>query len=1388
MDEDTGRLRATLFFSPRLRRDADGGGLLSEYPLLSDWAAVVAGMKFVLEFDGVVKVDASPDPASTPPDPGIWHTVFGPDVGVVDHEPKDLSEQQVNSFPANEVANDLLGVYAQVGASSPFVLPPVTSGPLADFAGEIGWIAGSPEDSHGRLAGGFREEQSSVVEGRRGRYLPRGVRQAMGRFGLYATTQRFYDRYLDGERLRNPETAGVKEQPRPETPPIDFHGYVAALGDYPQLLRQLGLAVDVVLDDPGLPVHGKVRVLFPDPPADWFQAPQVAPWTHYEYELPWFLPQPRDDRRLFSHGQLNFHTERLWVHQIDIDGSVLKALNAATSLVTQRSQVTSTDGPSMTADEGSLPALRGAGFTVVRDERAESVVGQFDQMVKSEQQVAGSNPAELFAEDVTRGYFIDVDKDGRGFASLCQRVGRYAIRQPDGSETELPVPPDEGYAKGASTTAVPGDKELYLHEAMFSWSGWSMVAGRPGRRLTPEESLEEPDEPLEVDPVVPLVTSFTPAPGSLTPLRYGATYRLRARLADLAGNSVRGKALEEADQEPSTKQVYRRWEPVPAPAVVPQRGYAEGESQLRMVIRSTLDVTPADYVQLPRVAGLTAHQGDAAYRVQNHRWIVPPKTSQQMAELHGVFDEAFGGATPAAIAEQDAIARRESGVLQDLVPDDTLTLPYLPDVSSRAAAFAVLPGQAPGQTFVQRWPVDDTATAAWWDRQPFRIEIVDGPDAAPVTPVGGPLVPEWVDGERVLRVAVPQAEVVRVRVSSGIDPDDLEIQGGWSLVKNLLPPLAQGQALLGRMWLVTPSLELVLVHAVEKPLLPPVVAVPQSGMARNSGETFCGLTGVIDNHAKSTGRLDVEAVWQEQVDDLQADAPLDGVDGRGLLDGHAHVGDFDLEATEDDCRVGRTSVTGNGLPTRHELRHQFGDTRHRLVSYRARATTRFREYFDPEIADTIGADGVPLMEHHGPEVALHAPSSRRPDPPEVAYVIPTFSWTETSELERVFKAGPQQVLPRPRTITIRTRACGLRVYLRRPWFSSGDGELLGVVLRKQPWLSFGIDERIGMEVSEGVRLEAERTAQLLIDRGLVVAKGAATQPATSRLLRGLGVKAADAGVLSLAEVSAPMVEKLAGIGAELGALFPHVEVPAPDHVLTAWGADPAYLSVGPSGGPFIHQFGLRVAVAPEVVPVEEPWAKVTVVGHQPKYDPDRRLWYCDIDLPAGSAYTPFVRLALCRYQRWSIPGHEISKVVRADFAQVLPRRELRVRNGTPKRVTLRGPVGSPSASSLGLRRVQARVESRPAGGTDLDWRPLGEPVVLDGTLGDSGLAEATWTGNITPLAAPEGHERRLLVEEFESFLSDEDPDDPLDATRRVQLGVFQATFRERLVYADSVPL
>ena len=144
------------------------------------------------------------------------------------------------------------------------------------------------------------------------------------------------------------------------------------------------------------------------------------------------------------------------------------------------------------------------------------------------------------------------------------------------------------------------------------------------------------------------------------------------------------------------------------------------------------------------------------------------------------------------------------------------------------------------------------------------------------------------------------------------------------------------------------------------------------------------------------GRLDVEAAWSEQVDDVLRDLPEDGVDGRPLRPGSGHVGDFALDAGEDDCRTGSADVPRMpNKPPVHELRHELGDTRHRRVRYNAVATTRFREYFPPEIIDGVDADtGERLITHVGAETELRVPSSRRPEPPDILYVIPTFTWSE----------------------------------------------------------------------------------------------------------------------------------------------------------------------------------------------------------------------------------------------------------------------------------------------------------------------------------------------------------------------------------------------------------
>lgn len=62
---------------------------------------------------------------------------------------------------------------------------------------------------------------------------------------------------------------------------------------------------------------------------------------------------------------------------------------------------------------------------------------------------------------------------------------------------------------------------------------------------------------------------------------------------------------------------------------------------------------------------------------------------------------------------------------------------------------------------------------------------------------------------------------------------------------------------------------------------------------------------------------------------------------------------------------------------------------------------------------------------------VHVPASARPLAPQVLYVVPTFGWQREARSDQ--------------TRSVRLGG-GLRVYLDRPWYSSGAGELLGVAL------------------------------------------------------------------------------------------------------------------------------------------------------------------------------------------------------------------------------------------------------------------------------------------------------------------------------------------------------
>jgi hypothetical protein len=205
---------------------------------------------------------------------------------------------------------------------------------------------------------------------------------------------------------------------------------------------------------------------------------------------------------------------------------------------------------------------------------------------------------------------------------------------------------------------------------------------------------------------------------------------------------------------------------------------------------------------------------------------------------------------------------------------------------------------------------------------------------------------------------------------------------------------------------------------------------------RTKGSTVAGLVGGIDIHGPSTEMLTADATWIEFTDDLALPLPESAeVGGVGfttvirpeedlaiLAGGVAEDRDFDIQ--------------GFGPVWFHRAVHQWGDTKHRNVTYRFRASTRYREYFDPDTLVPDADDPAPFDDGQsvvGPEVEISVPSSARPAAPIIHSVLPLLRWDVGTEPE-------QPVALRSR------RQAGVRIYLERPWYSSGEGELLAVLL------------------------------------------------------------------------------------------------------------------------------------------------------------------------------------------------------------------------------------------------------------------------------------------------------------------------------------------------------
>lgn len=1261
------RLRVTAFLSPRLESNEPAKTKLSAWgdfwnPQKGHWPAIAAAVQFKISFDGGAQ-NIPCQRISPNPDSILWGKVFAADTYVKPFAFTDLSKRMIVSFPAAVLGAAVEVVYATLAAQGGMELPSVIDPgnnslkPLIDALQYFDQREDGLEKQLRALMEQARKTESSTNQGKVFDHTKlTGMPPALAPF---VAAHLFYNRPQTAameKYHRKPGAATLAEVPnRPDIPTTDFHMMIAGMADWPNVLRAMGLAIDLEFDLPaGTAATGRLRfqAFAPSPFAGYTTAAPYA-WTRYILDAKSFMAGPKVGSDI-ADGFLRLEDkDRFFLSTIDIDGATLKTINTARNIHRSLRQRFRTP---VTPTRQGLPTVRSAGLQILRLNRGQNVAQRLVAVRELNNRIAANDPTtEYYAEELLRGYRVDIMDDVTNkWFSLCERLARYIVPS-DGSSIEFT---EEGYVKGSSATSsndgTPDD--IYLHEEVFGWEGWSLVAPRPGKTIVQDFHEYKPDgkgrkaktggreyaefnrnltEYRDHRQRVTFETDFRAKPNSLPRLRFGRTYSVRARTVDLAGNS-----LPPTDGESShvAKGKYLRFDPIVAPTLLPLEAFGEGESLERMVIRSDDGISPEQYLAQQYVVDLLTGKW-YAYRKENVRWLAPPKSSQLTSEYHGMFDKAMGSADPSVIQKMFNMAAKEQGTFMDpriidietgqrtinadglaivtpptvptprtqFPPDPwgaipsppagvkywrpgdplspgqyvvhntpKLLLPYLPDPIARGVTFRGLPkapsGGGGGQLQFSGLP-DNMGTVtmisfggSWPIIAPFRIQIVEGTGE-----------PKWNESDQVLTVFLPKATKAEVLFSSFLrkDPDgneDIRLMRLFEIAPAGKRPDIQRLAEMGSHWMLTPWRALTLVHAVQKPLKDPEPTNAFKAYKRPAGigETFAAVDGRIGAHIASTGKIDILATWDEPVDKIGEPEPR-------RVDGKAHVIDFEIGEEfvgfyTDDAQIPLPSKPDHAVAkeeTKKFYKHEFGDTKYRKVDYYLKGTTRFREYFPidlfrdpvnrPENDDETDSEKLKRRMHRiGSKVTREIYNSARPATPMIRYIVPTFGWPEEERSER----------------TVLSKRCGngLRILIERPWYSSGDGELLGVVL--------------------------QHTGASLFDPGNDALK----------------------------------------------------------ELTTRWGKDPIWGSPNMANLPTPASFANADKVGTNLSIVERAGVKVDVVGYPVEFDRDRGLWFSDIEINTGNTYNPFIRLALCRYQPKSITDCHLSPIVRPPFAQLLPDR------------------------------------------------------------------------------------------------------------------------------------
>jgi hypothetical protein len=337
----------------------------------------------------------------------------------------------------------------------------------------------------------------------------------------------------------------------------------------------------------------------------------------------------------------------------------------------------------------------------------------------------------------------------------------------DGATT-LPKVLEEDAVVPSPTTASSedADGDLYLQETLTRWDGWSLAVpriGKPFQGAGPTNGTSgSKGFSVTTKWAVPTDTNATKLPR----MRFGRSYRMRARAVDLAGNSLTVEAAPTSGDVVTGAVKHLRFEPVPAPRALLVDAPLPGASEEIVVIRSE---------------SATVDSISALDNGETVRLLVPAPTSVSMVEHHGVLDEAGTTGHPlndAAAVYNLLITRDQHSVEDDRINPDPkvlttapalypgfLPVNYLPEVLGRIALVRGLPINSNKKRVASL--NFDTAGHGWPKLQAVRIKLSRGANNWSVAQVSDPNNTANVTSE--LDLTLDKGDMITTLVNCHID-------------------------------------------------------------------------------------------------------------------------------------------------------------------------------------------------------------------------------------------------------------------------------------------------------------------------------------------------------------------------------------------------------------------------------------------------------------------------------------------------------------------------------------------------------------------------------------------------------------------------------------------